>query len=412
MKKKWKGAILCLLMMILTAGCGKTTESYLLDVDYSDYVTLCDYNGINATKVDFEVTDTQVQQRINQTMYAYVSYDKVTDRGVQTGDFVNIDYTGTIDGVELAEYTDQARDFLVGEGLFFPEVDAALQGMVTGEEKKIEIILNTESAKNQEEIGKTLQMTIQLNEISVESLPDFNDSFVQTHLGYNSVEAYEEFVKNELEDEKKQQYRDVALEEIITYLKDNCVFDTFPQTLYEECRDNFDVVNTQYAKNYDMTLEEYLKLYGIDAEQKEQLIIQDVNLHLIIGAIAQKEELDCTTEEVEAYYQSNYETYGFENAADFKMEYTKQQIGYEVIYKKVTDLLYQNARFTTITEEEYIEQYVDEDNATIFEEIATDETELVDEPMEVIEDTGLMEESSEDVILEETSTQEASEISE
>lgn len=108
---------------------------------------------------------------------------------------------------------------------------------------------------------------------------------------------------------------------------------------------------------------------------------------MIVGAIAQKEEIDCTDDEVEAYYQANYEQYGYDNAADFKVDYKERQIGYEIIYEKVADLLYNSASLTSMTEEEYLnQQETDETDSIDPDSIATDESELVDEPM-VIDDT-------------------------
>lgn len=385
--KRNLGIIALIIMVVFLSGCGKQTSKYLLDVDYSDYVTVCDYNNVKATKVTFEVSETDVRQQINQDMYAYVTYEPVTDRGAKEGDFVNIDYTGVIDDVELAEYTDTARDFLLGEGYLYKEADEALIGMKPDEEKTVSIVLDKTTAKNESEVGKTLVLTIKLNEISVENLPDYNDAFVQTNLGFNSVEAYEASVRAKLEYTKKEQYKNVAVEEIMTYLRENSVFDTYPQELYDECKENFETINTQYAQQFNMDLDAYLNLYGIDEDQKEQMIISNVNTALIVGAIAQKEEIDCTDDEVEAYYQANYEQYGYDNAADFKVDYKERQIGYEIIYEKVADLLYNSASLTSMTEEEYLnQQEADETDSIDPDSIATDESELVDEPM-VIDDT-------------------------
>ena len=387
------GIIVLIMMAVFLSGCGKQTSEYLLDVDYSDYVTVCDYNNVAATKVTFEVSETDVRQQINQDMYAYVTYEPVTDRGAKEGDFVNIDYTGVIDGVELAEYTDTARDFLLGEGYLYKEADEALIGMKPDEEKTVSIVLDKTTAKNESEVGKTLVLTIKLNEISVENLPDYNDAFVQTNLGFNSVEAYEASVRAKLEYTKKEQYKNAAIEEIMTYLRENSVFDTYPQELYDECKENFETINAQYAKQFNMELDDYLQLYGIDDDQKEQMIISNVNTALIVGAIAQKEEIDCTQEEVDAYYQANYERYGYDTAADFKVDYKERQIGYEIIYEKVADLLYNSASFTSITEEEYLSRQEGNKTDSINpDSIATDESELVDEPME-IDDTEMIEDA-------------------
>ena len=71
--KRNLGIIALIIMVVFLSGCGKQTSKYLLDIDYSDYVTVCDYNNVKATKVTFEVSETDVRQQINQDMYAYVT---------------------------------------------------------------------------------------------------------------------------------------------------------------------------------------------------------------------------------------------------------------------------------------------------------------------------------------------------
>ena len=146
MKEKLAFVMVVMMVLSVMTGCEKEESKYLPDIDYSDYVTICDYKGIPATKVTFEVSETEVKQQINQEMYGYVTYEPVTDRGAMEGDFVNIDYKGVIDGVELAEYSDTARDYLLGEGFFYEEGEKAIVGMVAGDEKEINIHLNDENS--------------------------------------------------------------------------------------------------------------------------------------------------------------------------------------------------------------------------------------------------------------------------
>lgn len=408
MKKKIALGIVFVMIMSMCFGCGKKTSKYLLNIDYSDYVTVCDYKGIPAHNVTFEISEEEVQENINNELYAYVTYDPVTDRAAKKGDYVKFDYKGSIDGVELAEYTSTGMDILLGEGFFYEEGETAMVGMKAGDKKTVDIVLDETYAMNENEIGKTLSVDITLNEITVEHLPEYNDDFVKTNKGYDSMDAYEEAVKAELEEGKKEQYKFSAIDEIIDYIYQNSVFDKYPQELYDLCEENFDNVNSQYAKQYDMDLDEYMELYGIDEEVKKQMLIEEVNYRMIISAIAQAENIDCTEEEAEEFAQSHYEEYGFENAAQFQQEYTDMQIGYEAIYEKVGNFLYENASLTTIDEEEYINQLMGDDSIEDLEEADFDETELVDEPLEVIDDTEEIEdaEGMDDTIEDETSSPE------
>lgn len=406
MKKKLLVVTSMLLVMAMCFGCGKKSSKYLLDIDYGEYVTVCDYKNIPATKVTYEITEDEIKQRVNEDLYAYVTYDPVTDRGAKMGDYVNIDYTGSIDGKQSADYSGEQQDFLLGEGYFFEKAEDQMEGMKTGETKDIEIQLDEMNAVNEDDVDKTLSLSVTLNEISVEHLPEYNADFVKENMGFDSIDKYEESVKQDLENSKEEQYKSSAIQEIMNYLYDNSVFNEYPQELYGQCEKDFNTLNQQYADQYEMDLDEYLDLYGIDADAKNDILVEEVNFRLIVGAIAQAEGIDCTDQEVEDFAEKNYESYGYETVEEFKNQYTEEQLGYEALYAKVTQFLYDNAKFTSITEEEYIQQQMEDGESDDSEVIEYDESELVDEPIATDGEENDTTEAVEDSSSEDTETTE------
>ncbi len=352
-----------ILMLSMITGCDKVTEKlsglkkasskYLLDVDYSDYVKLCEYEGVPATKVVFEISDESIQEEIEYYMYDYVTYDPVTDRAAEIGDYANITYTATIDGEVNEEYSGEEEDVLIGEGYIYSELEDALVGMSTGDKKEVEVEL-TEEFASEDMVGKKALLNVTLNNITVENMPEYNLDFVKENTEFDTVEAFEKSLKEELEATKKEEYKYVAIEEIFEYLCKNSKFDGYPDELYTKCEELYDSSNEYYASMYGMELQEFLDVFGIDEETKKTDIEANVNQELVIGAIAQAEGIDCTEKEIEEYVESIYMDYGYESAEAFFEEYSKEEIGYDLIYQKVSELLYEHARFSEKSEEEYL----------------------------------------------------------
>lgn len=355
MKKTQALGLTAVLMAALLSGCGNTSSEYLLDVKYSKYVKLCNYKGVEATKIKFDITEADVQEQIEQNLYDYVTYDVVTDRGIETGDYANIDYVATMDNEEAEGYSGEGEDILVGEGYIYPEVEEALVGMKTGEDKTVGVTLTDEYAE-EEDVGKKLSVKVTLNEISVENLPEYNEEFVQENTDFNTTEEYEESVKKEMQESKEEEYKYVAAEEIMAYLVDNSEFDGYPQELYDECKENYDSSNEYYASMYGMELEDYLDTFGLDEETQKQDIEDNVQYEIVVGAIAQAEGIDCTEKEITDFIKDVYADYGYESEDAFSADYSNDEIGYELIYEKVIDLLYENAEFNEISEEEYLQE--------------------------------------------------------
>ncbi len=389
MKKTLALGLTVVMMAGLLSGCGNTSSEYLLDVKYSQYVKLCNYKGVEATRVKFDVTEDDVQGQIEENLYDYVTYDVVTNRGIETGDYANIDYAATLDGEEAEDYSGEGEDILVGEGYIYPEVEEALVGMKTGEDKTVEVSLTDEYAE-EEDVGKKLSVKVTLNEISVENVPEYNEEFVKENTDFETMEEYEEAVKKELQESKEEEYKYAAAEEIMAYLIDNSEFDGYPQELYDECKENYDSSNEYYASMYGMELQDYLDMFGLDEETQKQEIEENVQYEIVIGAIAQAEKIDCTEQEIADFIKEVYADYGYESEDAFSADYSDDEIGYELIYEKVMDLLYENAEYKEISEEEYLleqqeDMYNEEDGVSDGEEETLEDGEEQDSPEEGIQ---------------------------
>lgn len=344
----------------------------------NNYVKLCEYTGVEANKVVYDVTDEEVQEEIEYAMYEYVTYDSVTNRGVQEGDYANITYTGTIDGQVSEDHSAEGEDILVGEGWIYSELEDALIGMKTGDKTTVELELTSDYAED-DLVGKMLKLEVTLNEITIESIPEYNLEFVKENFEFDTLEEYEASVKESLYSTKEEDYKYATVEEIFSYIIENSEFNGYPDDLYKECEEVYNSNNEFYASMYGMSVEEFLELYGIDEETKKQEIIASVNYELVIQAIAKKEKIEVTDEEVTEYIESIYSDYDYESVDDFLVDYTVDQVRSELIYMKVSDFLYENAKLSEISEEEFLasqeEAYEEESEEYEVEEYEMEDTE-------------------------------------
>lgn len=86
-------------------------------VDPGKVEKLGDYKGVTFTPLSTEVTDQDVEDRIQSLIAAYPEYQEV-ERAAQEGDVVNIDYVGKKDGVAFEGGTGEGYDLTLGSGRF------------------------------------------------------------------------------------------------------------------------------------------------------------------------------------------------------------------------------------------------------------------------------------------------------
>ena len=103
------------------------------------------YKGLKIESRDAKVSDEQVNEQLERLRVAYAKYEDAKEgEAVGDGDFVQIDYAGTVDGKPILEINPEAKVVAEGkgfwtqveEGRFLPEILDAVKGMKAGESKE------------------------------------------------------------------------------------------------------------------------------------------------------------------------------------------------------------------------------------------------------------------------------------
>ena len=80
---------------------GITKDGFWKGVRALDNVDLCLYKGITIPKDVHEVSEESIRNEIDSILADFAIDNFIVDRAIQDGDTVNIDYVGSIDGVEF-----------------------------------------------------------------------------------------------------------------------------------------------------------------------------------------------------------------------------------------------------------------------------------------------------------------------
>jgi trigger factor len=119
MKKKILILALLLILIVSVTGC---SQPY--NFDLSKYLTLGTYSGIEVLLAE---TETELEAGIKKLQDDNSTKNDITDRAVKTGDVVNINYVGTLGGVEFSGGSSNNYDLEIGSGTF---VDGFEDGII------------------------------------------------------------------------------------------------------------------------------------------------------------------------------------------------------------------------------------------------------------------------------------------
>ena len=306
-------------------------------------VKLGDYKGISFKKVEYNVTDADIDADVKALQERNSRMVEVTDREAQNGDTVIIDFSGSIDGVKFEGGTAEKQPLTIGEGRFIPGFEEQVVGMKIGEEKDITVKF-PEDYFSADLKGKDAVFAIKLHEIKVKELPELNDEFIKDSVGVETLDAYKEEVKARLTKQNNDRAEREIEDEIIKTITDNASVE-IPDAMIEGQIDRM-VQEMDYRLSYQgLKLEDYLKYLNQTMDDyrkglKEQAE-STVKSQLVIGAIIDAEKIEATDAEVEARVEEMAKAQD-KKVPDIKKNMGAKQLDYiknDIIIKKFFELL-------------------------------------------------------------------------
>ncbi len=266
-------------------------------------VTLPNLSDLEISILDTKVSDVDVDFEIENTLASSEQTKEVTDRAVQNGDIANIDFVGKKDGVEFEGGKAQGYDLTIGSGQFVPGFEEQLVGLKIGETKSIDITFPKNYA-SKELAGQAVVFDVTINKISEKEEAKLTDEWVQkTTKGQSqTVAQFKEYVKNQLEKQKKNQSDMMGIDNTLSKLLEASTFDEI----------NEEAINYEYEKAMFMmksrikmygqnSIEDYVKTMGITIEDFEKQMKEQaetiVKHKIIIDTIAKKDKVKVTKED-------------------------------------------------------------------------------------------------------------------
>ena len=293
-------------------------------VTAGDYVTLpADYAAIPLDAGAVTPTEADVQDALNDLLVGSATLQQVTDRPAASGDSVNINYKGTVDGVAFLGGEAAGYDLTLGSGAFIPGFEDQIVGHTPGETFDITVTFPDGYDDSSDSEGNPIVLsgaeavfTVTLNHISVTVYPEVTDEWVaanmQEHYGITKASQVNEALYNQLLYNNQADY-------LYNYLMQNAVFsEELPAVVlnYEVCA-CLDYYN-RYAVYLGTDLETFvcaqMGYSSVDAFliEAEPAILQYCQEDLLYQALAEALEITVTEDDMAPYaeyipsYGENY----------------------------------------------------------------------------------------------------------
>lgn len=170
-------------------------------VEVKPEIEVRDYLGVEIEKVKLSVDDGQVEMALKRLQEASARAEPVEDRDVvEQGDFVVLDFEGSVEGKPLSGGKRQTTHLDVGRGQTLPQFEEALVGLKKGVEHTMSVPYPADFF-NRELAGKTAAFHVVVREIKKKILPALDDEFAKDHGECATLGELREKVRSRLESE-------------------------------------------------------------------------------------------------------------------------------------------------------------------------------------------------------------------
>lgn len=291
-------------------------NGYFTGVRALDYVTLpADYKALSVSAADVQVTDDELQTNLDYILSQFAETEQDTESTIQNGDSVNIDYVGSVDGIEFTggNTNGQGATVTAGSTQYVDDFLTQIIGHKPGETFDVVVTFpdgyDDSTDANGDPIklaGQEAVFSVTINYIAKSVTPELTDEFISKNIDPKYGSTVEEF-----KDTVRKDVADANLEKYVTnYLTQNSVYaDELPEAVTEYS--SMMVLNYYcgYASAKKQTLTQFIQ-ENLDADSIQALldsnkeaIDNQAKRFLLYQALAEDQGLDCTDDDVKAYFE-------------------------------------------------------------------------------------------------------------
>lgn len=280
---------------------------FTAELDVRPEITLPDFAelAVSVDAVDDAAVDEAAGQQMEELRQRYGTLVGV-ERAAAHGDFVTIDLTGTIGEEEIDAV--QGISYEIGAGNMIEGLDEALTGLVAGESKSF-----TAPLAGGDRAGEDAEINVTLSAVKVRELPDLDDDFAQEASEFETFDELQADVRERARRAKSVdqgvQARDKVLEQLLETLDI-----PVPESIVEA------EVNNHLSGEDRLEDDEHRA--EVDEQTRRALRTQ-----LLLDAIAEKEEVEVSQQELIEYLVMTAQQYGMDPSTFAKAMDDGDQVG-------------------------------------------------------------------------------------
>ena len=315
-------------------------------VETKPEVELGKYKGIEIKKIEYNVTDHDIEHELGHMQERNSRLVSIEDRAVENGDITVIDFEGFVDGVAFDGGKAENHELEIGSGAFIPGFEDQIIGMKIDEEKDINVKF-PEEYFTKELAGKDAVFKVKLHEIKKKELPELDDEFAKDVSEFDTLKELKASIKEKIEEQNAEKAKYETQDAVIKAVCEKMKVD-IPNGMIETETDNM-LKDIEARLSYQgLKLEQYFQMMGKTEEEVrkeyEPQAIDAIKSRLALEAIIEKEKIEASKEDIDAKIKEMAENYGKKEDELINNENIRDYIQRGIQSEKAIEFLVENAK--------------------------------------------------------------------
>ncbi|MCM0649838.1 trigger factor [Clostridium swellfunianum] len=322
---------------------------YTAEVAVYPEVELGEYKGVDVKKVEYAVTDEEVEAQLKQMQEKNARVETKIEGTVEKGNIAVIDFKGYADGIAFEGGEGKDFSLEIGSGTFIDTFEDQLVGAAVGENKNINVTF-PEQYGREELNGKPAVFEVAVKEIKVKELPALDDEFAKEVSEFDTLDELKADVRKKLQETNDSRAKREYEEAVIDAVCENAKVE-IPQVMISKEIDNMVKDLEMRLKYQGLDLKTYYEYTNSSEEQVKEFMKESaekrVKTELVLEAVAKAESVEATEEELQAKATELAKQYGekdLEKTAKLLLDAQKDYIKLDVVNEKVVKLLVDNSK--------------------------------------------------------------------
>lgn len=303
-------------------------------VEVRPELTLARTGGFTVTRPAAKVTDTMVDEQLQQLQEQRATWSPLDGVRPKPGNLVSVTVTNLVDGA--APVPGQPNDLVLGQGQAIPELEERIMELEPGKTAETEVHFPADH-QDESRRGTSRQVRIELHEVKEQILPALDDALARELGDFDSLDALRVRVREDMVREAEQRAQDELKGELFRQVAE---------------ANNVPAPNSMVHR----LLHAYAESYRIPPEQFETfeksfapVAMAQVKRELVLGAVATAQKLQASEAEVDERVAAMASTRGMEPGKLYATLQQQQRLGeleHSITEEKVFNWLLQQSTVT------------------------------------------------------------------